>query len=87
MGSGHPGTAHRQVSLIPDLMRGPLIDPSMDEGIRTSAMVVDATRPLDRPFSPVSECPEEALQRIRLHDYLPRDVLDAIPVDRTTYWS
>ena len=78
---------HRQVSLITDLMRGPLIDPSMGEGIRTSAMIVDATRPLDRPFSPVSKCPEEALARIRVEDYLPREVVDAIPVDRTTYWS
>ena len=78
---------HRQVSLITDLMRGPLIDPSMDEGIRTSAMIVDATRPLDRPFSPVSRCPEEALKRIRLEDFLPPEVVEAIPVDRTTYWS
>lgn len=78
---------HRQVSLIPDLMRGPLIDPSMDAGIRTSAMIVDATRPLDRPFSPVSRCPEEALGRIRLEDFLPRETVEAIPVDRTTYWG
>ena len=78
---------HLQVSLITDIMRGPLIDPSMDEGIRTSAMIVDATRPLDRPFSPVSKCPEEALKRIRLEDFLPGEIVNAIPVDRTTYWS
>ena len=57
---------HRQVSLITDLMRGPLIDPSMDEGIRTSAMIVDATRPLDRPFSPrVQVSRTRRSQRIR----------------------
>lgn len=78
---------HRQVTLITDLMRGPLIDPSMDEGIRTSAMIIDATRPLDRPFSPVSKCPEEALRRIRPEAYLSPRVLSAIPTDRTTYWS
>lgn len=78
---------HRQISVIPPIMRGPLVDPSMDQGIRTSAMIVDATRPLDRPFSPVSKCPDEALARIRLRDFFPQDVIDAIPVDRTTYWA
>jgi 2,5-furandicarboxylate decarboxylase 1 len=78
---------HRQISLIPQIMRGPLIDPSMDAGIKTSAMIVDATRPLDRPFSPVSSCPDDALARIRVEDYLPPEVLDSIPVDRTTYWG
>lgn len=78
---------HRQISVIPEIMRGPLIDPSMAVGIKTSAMIVDGTRPLDRPFSPVSKCPEDALARIHVEDYLAREVIDRIPVDRTTYWG
>jgi hypothetical protein len=68
-------------------MRGSLIDPSMEHARRTSAMIVDATKPLDRPFSPVSKCPEEALARVRLEDFVPGDVLHRIPVDSTTYWA
>jgi hypothetical protein len=49
--------------------------------------VIDATRPLDRPFSPVSTCLEEALARIKLEDFVPGEVLGPIPVDRTTYWG
>jgi UbiD family decarboxylase len=78
---------HRQISIIQDIMRGSLIDPSMDHPRRTSAMIVDATKPLDRPFSPVSKCPDEALARIKLADFMPGEVLEHIPADRTTYWA
>jgi 2,5-furandicarboxylate decarboxylase 1 len=78
---------HRQISIINDIMRGSLIDPSMEHPRRTSVMIVDATKPLDRPFSPVSKCPDEAMERIRLEDFVPGDVLQHIPVDRTTYWA
>lgn len=78
---------HQQVSIIQDIMRGSLIDPSMDHARRTSAMIIDATKPLDRPFSPVSKCPDEALARIRLEDFVPGEVLEPIPIDRTTYWA
>ena len=78
---------HRQVSIIPEIMRASLIDPSSDSQRKTSVMIVDATRPLDRPFSPVSKCPDGALARIRLEDYVPGEVLQHIPTDRTTYWA
>jgi UbiD family decarboxylase len=78
---------HRQISIIADIMRGSLLDPSMDHPRRTSAMIVDATKPLDRPFSPVSRCPDEALARIKLEDFVPGEILQHIPADRTTYWA
>ncbi len=77
---------HRQVSIIGEIMRGSLVAPSMTAPRKTSAMIIDATRPLDRPFSPVSKCPEEALARIRLEDYIPGEILQHVPIDRTTYW-
>ncbi|MEE9569115.1 MAG: UbiD family decarboxylase [Candidatus Binatia bacterium] len=77
---------HRQISIIPEIMRGPLIDPSITDGFKTSAMIIDATRPLDRPFSPVSKCPDDAMKRIKLEDYIPGEILQHIPIDRTTYW-
>jgi hypothetical protein len=54
---------------------------------KTSVIIVDATKPLDRPFSPVSKCPDEALVRIKLEEYVPGEVLQYIPIDRTTYWA
>ena len=77
---------HQQVSILQPLFRGNFLDPSLVDEIKTSGMIVDATRPLDRPFSPVSKCPEDAMERIRLEDYIPGEILQHIPVDRTTYW-
>jgi UbiD family decarboxylase len=78
---------HLQISIIKDILRGSLIDPSMTDPRKTSAMIIDATKPLDRPFSPVSKCPDEALARIKLEDFVPGEILQHIPVDRTTYWA
>src|SRR5213596_63674 len=78
---------HRQISITEPIFRGNTLDPSLVDYIKTSCMIVDATRPLDRPFSPVSKCPDEAMQRIKLEDYVPGEVLQHIPLDRTTYWA
>jgi 2,5-furandicarboxylate decarboxylase 1 len=78
---------HRQVSILQPLFRGNFLDPSLVDEIKTSGMIVDATRPLDRPFSPVSKCPDEAMERIKLEEYVPGEILQHIPIDRTTYWA
>lgn len=81
---------HKQVQIIKDIMKGNELDPSLldeEAEIRTSCMIVDATRPLGRPFSPVSRCPDDAMERVKVEDYIPREVLDRIPIDRTSYWA
>jgi 2,5-furandicarboxylate decarboxylase 1 len=77
---------HLQISIIQPLLTGNLLDPSLMDEIKTSGMIVDATRPLDRPFSPVSKCPDEAMARIKLEEFIHKDTLNRIPADRTTYW-
>jgi 2,5-furandicarboxylate decarboxylase 1 len=78
---------HKQISILQPLFRGNFLDPSLLDEIKTSGMIVDATKPLDRPFSPVSKCPDEAMARIKLEEYVPGEVLQHIPMDRTTYWA
>lgn len=78
---------HLQISIIQPLLQGNFLDPSLADEIKTSGMIVDATRPLDRPFLPVSKCPDEATARIRLEELVPKETLDRIPADRTTYWG
>ena len=77
---------HLQISILQPLFRGNVLDPSLVDEIKTSVMIVDATRPLDRPFSPVSKCPEDAMERIKLENFIPGEILQHIPIDRTTYW-
>ena len=78
---------HVQVSILQPLFRGNYLDPSLVDEIKTSGMIIDATRPLDRPFSQVSKCPDDAMERIKLEDFIPGEVLQHIPLDRTTYWG
>ena len=78
---------HRQVSILQPIFTGNYLDPTVVDETKTSVMIVDATRPLDRPFSPVSKVPDEAMARIKVEDYIPGEILQHIPVDRTTYWS
>jgi 2,5-furandicarboxylate decarboxylase 1 len=78
---------HRQISILQPLFRGNFLDPSLTDEIKTSGMIIDATRPLDRPFSQVSKCPDDAMERIKLEDFIPGEVLQYIPLDRTTYWG
>jgi 2,5-furandicarboxylate decarboxylase 1 len=78
---------HLQVNILKPLFRGNFLDPSLRDEIKTSGMIVDATKPTDRPFSPVSKCPDEAMARIKLEEYVPGEVLQHIPMDRTTYWA
>lgn len=78
---------HRQIFITPDMFRGNMLDPSLQHDIRTSVMVVDATRPLDRPFSPVTKCPDDAMARIKLEEYIEKELLERLPIDRTSYWA
>jgi len=47
------------------LFRGNMLDPPLEDEIKPSGMIVDATRPLDRPFSPVSKCPDQTMRIIK----------------------
>lgn len=80
---------HKQVSIIKAILRGNMLDPSLQvtqEDILTSGMIIDATKPFGKPYSPVSRCPEDVLKRIDLKDFVDKDTLNDIPLDRTTYW-
>lgn len=78
---------HLQVSILQPLFRGNFLDPSLVDEIKTSVMIIDATRPLDHPFSQVSKCPDDAMDRVKLENFIPGEILHHIPIDRTTYWG
>ena len=76
---------HRQTSILKPFFRANILDPSLVEQTKTSVMILDAARPLDRPFSPVSKCPDDAVERVNLAEYIPGEILQHIPVDSTMY--
>lgn len=61
--------ADQDLSILRNL-QGQVLDPSLRHEIKTSGMIIDATRPLDRPFPRRGEVPQELRQNLNLDDYL-----------------
>ncbi len=61
-------------------IKGNTLDPSLTHDIRGSKMIIDATKPVDRPFARKVNVPDEALDRIRLEDFIDRKVLARLTV-------
>jgi 3-polyprenyl-4-hydroxybenzoate decarboxylase len=61
-------------------IKGSMLDPSLVHDVRGSKMIIDATKPVDRPFARRLNVPDEALARTRLGDFLSQEVFDRVPV-------
>ena len=57
------------VQLLKNL-QGHVLDPSLRSEIKGSGMIIDATRPLDRPFPRKGTVPDDVWKKISLKDYL-----------------
>jgi hypothetical protein len=44
----------------------------------TAKMIIDATKPVRRPFPSRVEVPKEALAHVRLEDYIPPEILERL---------
>ena len=71
---------HNDVVITPPFFKGQHLDPSLEDPIRTSVMIIDATKPLDRPFQRSVAIPEKTMERINLEDFIPRKKLESIPI-------
>lgn len=70
--------ADQDVDVIKNV-KGNTLDPSQTDDIMTAKMILDATRPLGRPFAARVEVPKEALARIKLEDFVSRKDLERVP--------
>lgn len=70
--------ADQDVDIIKNV-KGNTLDPSQTDNIMTAKMIIDATRPLQRPFAARVEVPKTALEKTRLEDFVSRAVLDRLP--------
>lgn len=53
-------------------LQGHVLDPSVRHEVRSDGMIIDATKPIDRPFPKRGEVPSEVLEKIKLKDYIER---------------
>jgi hypothetical protein len=42
-------------------------------------MIIDATKPAQRPFEARVALPKAAMEKTRLEDFIPRPVIDRLP--------
>lgn len=71
--------ADRDVDVIRDV-KGNTLDPSQTDDIMTAKLIIDATKPVRRPFASRVEVPAEALDRVRLEDFIPPEILERLNV-------
>jgi 2,5-furandicarboxylate decarboxylase 1 len=62
--------ADRDVNILKG-MQGQVLDPSLEHEIRGAGMVIDATRPLDRPYSVKAQPPEDVVAGMDALKYFP----------------
>ena len=70
--------ADQDVDVIKNV-KGNTLDPSQTDNIMTAKMIIDATRPLQRPFEARVAVPQAALDRTRADDFIPRAVRERLP--------
>lgn len=69
--------ADEDVDVIKNV-KGNALDPSQRDDIMGAKMIVDATRPVSRPFESRIEVPQEAMARIKLERYVPAEKMDRL---------
>jgi UbiD family decarboxylase len=70
--------ADQDVDIIKNV-KGNALDPSQTDNIMTAKMIIDATRPLQRPFEARVEVPKAAMAKTRLEDFIPKTAVDRLP--------
>jgi 3-polyprenyl-4-hydroxybenzoate decarboxylase len=51
-------------------LQGHVLDPSLRKEIRSDGMIIDTTKPIDRPFPKRGEVPKDVLERVRLNNFI-----------------
>jgi len=70
--------ADQDIDIIKNV-KGNTLDPSQTDNIMTAKMIIDATRPLQRPFEARVEVPKTAMENTRLEDFISRGAVDRMP--------
>ena len=70
--------ADQDVDIIKNV-KGNTLDPSQTDNIMTAKMIIDATRPLARPFEGRVQVPKTAMEKIRIEDFIPQSAAGRPP--------
>jgi hypothetical protein len=66
-----------QVQIVKNLLSNRQ-DSSTERYLRVGGLIIDATKPVDKPFPEIGRPPADALARIRLEDFVSAEELGKI---------
>jgi 2,5-furandicarboxylate decarboxylase 1 len=69
--------ADHDVDIIKNV-KGNTLDPSQTDNIMTAKMIIDATKPVQRPYEARVAVPKTAMEKTRLEDFIPRAVVERL---------
>jgi len=70
--------ADQDIDIIKNV-KGNTLDPSQTDNIMTAKMIIDATKPVQRPYEARVAVPKTAMEKTRLEDFIPRAVVERLP--------
>ncbi len=70
--------ADQDVDIIKNV-KGNTLDPSQTDNIMTAKMIIDATKPVQRPYEARVSVPKTAMEKTRLEDFIPRAIIERLP--------
>ncbi|MBI5443718.1 MAG: UbiD family decarboxylase [Deltaproteobacteria bacterium] len=70
--------ADKDMVVLPHV-RGSMLDPSMEHLHTHTSLFIDATKPVNAAFPEKVKVPKEALDRIKIPDFIPQEIVDRIP--------
>jgi 2,5-furandicarboxylate decarboxylase 1 len=73
-----PSTNRIQIvkDLLPDRQ-----DPSMESNV-VGGLIVDSTKPVNKPFPEIGSPPREVVEKLKIHDFVTREEIAKVPVGR-----
>ena len=63
-------------------MRANANDPSSERDVTVGGMIIDSTKPADKPFPEIGSPPRDVLERVKVQDFLSSEEIAGIPSER-----
>ncbi len=54
-------------------------DPSSESNFTVGGLIIDSTKPVDKPFPEIGAPPDEVMKRIKINDFLSKEEINSIP--------
>ena len=71
-----------RIQVIKDLLANRQ-DPSSEANFTVGGLIIDSTKPINKPFPEIGAVPPAVMEKIKIHDYLAAEEISRVPSGRT----